>query len=290
MEIISEANLSVTKKENPKYFTNVILAPMDKFAMIWKYLKYRWKAKTEYDVHSPFLFDFIEHVLKDTRDYYIFEEIEQLRNQLLVIDTTLEVVDFGAGSKKSRDPQRKISTIAKNTLIAPKFGKLLFYLVEYYNSKTILELGTSLGISTLYLAGANHNSKIITLEGSPAIAAFAKQNFERVKLNNIEILTGEFSQTLPKALVSLGKIDLAFIDGNHRREPTISYFEQILPYCHEHSILIFDDIHWSAEMEEAWNHIIKDKKVRLSVDLFFKGIVFLNTDLHEKMDVTIQWP
>jgi len=281
--------LGVTKKENPKYFTNVILAPMDKIAMIWKYVKYRWKAKTEYDVHSPFLFDLIEHVLNDTRDYYLFEAIEQLRTQLLVIDTELEVVDFGAGSKRSRAPRRKVSTIAKNTLITPKFGKLLFYLVEHYNCNTILELGTSLGISTLYLAGAKHDSRIITLEGSPEIAAFAKQNFEKVHINNIEILTGEFSQTLPKALDFLGKVDLAFIDGNHRREPTIRYFEQILPFCHNNTILVFDDIHWSAEMEEAWNHIKKVEKVTLSVDLFFKGIVFFNTDLHEKMDVTIQY-
>ncbi len=262
---------------------------MDKIAIIWKYLKYRWRAKTEYDVHSPFLFDLIENVLKNDREYYIFEEIEELRNQLIHIDTELNVVDFGAGSKKGSTPRRKISTIAKNTLITPKFGRLLFYLAEHYNSKTILELGTSLGISTLYLAGAKSDSTIITLEGSPEIADCAKQNFDRLHIDQIDIMTGEFSQTLPKALEKLQSIDLAFIDGNHRREPTIRYFEEILPYCHDHSILVFDDIHWSTEMEEAWNHITKNKRVSLSVDLFFKGILFLNSDIHETTDVTIQF-
>lgn len=260
---------------------------MDKIAIIWKYLKYRWRAKTAYDVHSPFLFDFIEHVLKNDRDYYIFEEIEELRNQLIHIETELNVIDYGAGSKKGSDPRRKISTIAKNTLITPKFGRLLFYLAEHYGSKNILELGTSLGISTLYLAGAKRNANIISLEGSPEIANFAKQNFARLHIDQIEIMTGEFSQTLPLALKKLRIIDLAFIDGNHRREPTIRYFEEILPFCHDHSILVFDDIHWSTEMEEAWNHIIKDKRVSLSIDLFFKGIVFLNTDIHEKTNVTV---
>ena len=192
---------------------------MDKIAIIWKYLKYRWRAKTAYDVHSPFLFDFIEHVLKNDRDYYIFEEIEELRNQLIHIETELNVIDYGAGSKKGSDPRRKISTIAKNTLITPKFGRLLFYLAEHYGSKNILELGTSLGISTLYLAGAKRNANIISLEGSPEIANFAKQNFTRLHIDQIEIMTGEFSQTLPLALKKLRIIDLAFIDGNHRREP-----------------------------------------------------------------------
>ncbi len=257
--------------------------------MLGRYLRYRWKAKTEYDVHSPFLFDFIEHVLKDDRGFYIFEEIEQLRKQLLLLDSELSVVDFGAGSKKSNKPKRKISDIAKNTLITPKFGRMLFHLAEHYNSTNILELGTSLGISTLYLAGAKKRSNIISLEGSPEIAACAQQNFEKLHVENIDILTGEFSQTLPKALETLKTIDLAFIDGNHRRDPTIQYFEQILPFCHIHSILVFDDIHWSREMEQAWDYIVKNNNVTLSIDLFFKGIVFLTKDLHEKTAVTIQF-
>ena len=283
----SDLNLSVTKKENPKYYTNGILAPMDRFAIIWKYIIYRFSAKTEYDIHSPFIFDLIEHVLHDKRDYYIFEEIEELRKQLLLIDTELQVEDFGAGSRKSNLPKRRISAIAKNTLITPKFGKLLFHLAEHYQCTRILELGTSLGISTMYLAGASANSQIITLEGSPEIASCASRNFEKLHCNNIRIITGEFSQTLPEALRILEKTDLAFIDGNHRKQPTIDYFEQILPSCHEHSILVFDDIHWSREMEEAWNHIKVHPKVMLSVDLFFKGILFFNKDLHQKTDLTL---
>ncbi len=244
-------------------------------------------ARTAYDIHSPFLFDFTQNVLNNKNDYYAFKGIELIRKELLNSNSELNILDYGAGSKKGSPPKRKISTIAKNTLITPKFGRLLFHLVNHYQSKRILELGTSLGISTLYLATASSHAQIVSLEGSPEIGQTAVQNFKPLHINNIELLIGEFSETLPQALEILGKIDLAFIDGNHRRNPTIAYFEKILPFCHQNSILVFDDIHWSSEMEDAWNYIKSSEKVKLTIDLFFKGIVFFNPEIREKTDVSL---
>lgn len=262
---------------------------MSKPKLLWKYVKYRIRSKTNYDVHSPFLFEFINSVLNDEKNYYAFEEIEFIRQQMLTDTSVITVEDFGAGSKKNKSNIRQVSAIAKNTLITPKFGKLLFRIANYYQTKNIIELGTSLGISTLYLSKAVENAKVITLEGSSEIANIASINFKKTKTDNVTLLTGEFSQKLPLALTLLKKIDLAFIDGNHRKQPTLDYFSLLLTHIDENSIIVFDDIHWSDEMEEAWNIIKAHSAVSLSIDLFFKGIIFFRKDFHRKQNFQISF-
>lgn len=255
---------------------------MSKIQLAYKYLKYRLNAKTKFDIHSPFIFDFVTDVIGNTRHYYAYDEIEMLREHLLNDERTIRVEDFGAGSKKNKTPDRRIADIAKNTLITPKFGRLLFSMVDHYRPATLLELGTSLGISALYLAKANTAARLITLEGSVAVASIAATGFKQLHAPNIELITGEFSQTLPEAIRSLHTVDLAFIDGNHRYAPTMEYFRQLLPATHAHSILVFDDIHWSDEMEAAWKEIQAHPQVTLTFDLFFKGIVFLHPEIRSK--------
>lgn len=254
-----------------------------------RYVRYFKNAKSRYEVHSPFVFAFINEVLRDKRHYYAFDEIEYRRSLLLKDESILIVEDFGAGSKINKTPERKVSAIAKNTLITPKFGQMLFRLVTFSKPETVLEIGTSLGISTLYLAKAAPDANIITLEGSKAVADTAIEQFASLEVNNINIITGEFSTTLPKALSSLVKTDIAFIDGNHRFAPTMQYFEQIKPTLHNKSVLIFDDIHWSDEMEQAWNNIKADPSVTLSIDLFFKGIVFFDPAFHAKQHLVLHF-
>lgn len=262
---------------------------MSKLKTGLRYVKYLLTAKTDYDIHSPYIFNFITQVIKDERHFYAFEEIENRRIGLLSDDRTIEVEDFGAGSKINKTPQRQVSAIAKNTLITPKFGKLIFRIADFLQPKTILEIGTSLGISTLYLAKAAQKANVITLEGSKSVASIAETQFKTLEANNIQLITGEFSATLPGALSQLGTVDLAFIDGNHRFKPTIEYFEKIKPYLTSDSVVIFDDIHWSDEMEQAWETIIADPSVTMSIDLFFKGIVFLKTDFHVKTHFVLQF-
>ena len=71
---------------------------------------------------------------------------------------------------------------------------------------------------------------------------------------------------------------MAYVDGNHRYEPTIRYFQLLLSHAHNDTILIFDDIHWSAEMEKAWKEIQQHPSVRCTVDLFYLGFVFLRDE------------
>ncbi len=228
-------------------------------------------------MHSPFVFDLITSVLNDNRHYYVYDEVESLRLALLKNQRVLEVEDFGAGSTQIATSSRTIASIAQMAAKSPKLGQLLFRLVAYYQPSRILELGTSLGLSTLYLAAGRRHARVLTVEGSDAVAAVAKENFERLSAGNVYSRIGNFDIVLPQLLQEEGSFDFVFIDGNHRKEPTWNYFLQLKARIPEKAILIFDDIHWSAEMEEVWEMIKKDPSVMLSVDLFFIGIIFFDS-------------
>ncbi|MFY8024775.1 MAG: O-methyltransferase [Sediminibacterium sp.] len=240
-------------------------------------------------VHSPFVFELIDKVFIDDRNFYIFPLIEAAREELKFNNTVITVADFGAGSRLNATSSRTISSIAKSALKPKKFGQLLFRLVNHFAPTTILELGTSLGITTSYLAAANHRARVITMEGAPEIAQQAQRHFQHIGLQNIEQVVGNFDDTLADVLKKNESLDFVFIDGNHRYEPTLRYFDMMKPYLHEHSVLIFDDIHWSKEMEQAWAAIKKDETVTLTVDLFFIGLVFFRKEQKEKQHFIVQF-
>lgn len=256
-----------------------------------KYLTYYLSADNSkgHGVHSPFVFDFIKFVKNDTSEYDCYPKIESLRKQLLQNKALIEVEDFGAGSTILKTNKRAIHKMAQSSLKPRKFAQLLYRLVKYYKPHTILELGTSFGITSAYLAAGNPAATLHTLEGSPAIANIARSNFESLGLQNVQLTEGDFAKTLQPLLDKLIVIDLAFVDGNHRKEPTLQYFNSLLTKTNDNSILIFDDIHWSEEMEAAWDQIKADPRVTLSIDLFFIGIVFFKKDFKETQHYSIRF-
>ena len=227
------------------------------FQLAIKYFNYFLTASSGkgHGIHSPFVFDFITKVLNDNEQYPAYEKVELLRKELLLDNTILTVEDFGAGSSVSKSNQRTVASIAKSATKPKKYAQLLYRIVQYYKPATILELGTSLGITTSYFALANPSAKIITMEGAEAIANAAQKNFSALELKNIELIKGNFDTTLSPLINRLSSIDLSFIDGNHRKEPTLNYFNQLLTKTTFSTILIFDDIHWSREMEDAWEKL-----------------------------------
>lgn len=262
-----------------------------KFQLATKYINYWLHAFNGkgHGVHSPFVFDFITNVLNDKRSFYCYEKIEALRATLKADNTVLTLEDFGAGSRVHAEVKRSVAAIANSSLKPKRFSQLLFRMVNHYQPATVLELGTSLGITTAYLASAKADAQVTTMEGAKAVAAIAQQNFKALELQNIQLVQGNFDNTLPATLQQLKTVDFAFIDGNHRLQPTLNYFEQLLPRINEHSILIFDDVHWSEEMEEAWEKIKANPAVKLSIDLFFIGIVFFKKDFKEKQSFSIKF-
>ncbi len=263
-----------------------------KLQLAIKYFKYLITASNGkgHGIHSPFVFEFITKVLNDKNHYAAYDAIEKLRSTLLQNETILTIEDFGAGSRTNLQTKRKVSAVAASSLKPKKFGQLLFRMVKFYQPKNILELGTSLGITSAYLASANNAATTITLEGSPAVASVAQKNFDSLHLKNIELIEGNFDETLSTVLnQKLSTLDLVFVDGNHRKEPTLQYFHKLLEHAHEHSIFIFDDIHWSEEMEAAWNEIKQHASITVSIDLFFIGILFFRKENKAKEHFTIRF-
>jgi len=259
--------------------------------LFFKYLQYYFTSSNGkgHGTHSPFVFEFITKVLNDKTVYSEYERVERLRNQLLNDNSILNVEDFGAGSSVSKTNQRTVSSIARNAAKSKKIGQLLFRMVKFYQPSTILELGTSLGITSSYLALANQDARMITMEGSKEIAEAARKNFRNLEIRNLEIVEGNFDDKLSSAITQLSSIDFVFIDGNHRKEPTERYFKELLAKMNKDSILVFDDIHWSNEMEAAWEAIKNNAAVTCSIDLFFIGIVFFRKEFKEKQDFAIRF-
>lgn len=261
----------------------------NRIALVFRYLSYLRQAKTRHGVHSPFVYTFIDSVLKDERNFYAFEAIEQRREELLADARVLEVTDFGAGSQSSLSRHRPVSEIARHAAKPARFGRLFFRMAMSFNPFTIVELGTSLGISAAYWASWNHSCPVYTLEGCPETAAIARETFQVLDLPEVRLLEGPFDQTFPALIDQLPHLDMVFIDGNHRKEATLQYFNWCLSKVTESSILVFDDIHWTSGMQEAWQEICQHPSVTLSLDLFFIGIVFFRKDAHEKQQLVLRY-
>lgn len=255
----------------------------DQFFEAKSFLNHLLYAAGPHGVHSPFVFDLITKILPARSIDEISKSIEEQRLKLLRDQSVVNVEDFGAGSRSMNSSQRKISQIARNTLQSPKCARVLFNLCNRFQPQNILELGTSLGITTSYLAQSNSSATVWTLEGATTISQRASQVFDALRLNNVKVVSGDFEKTLPGVLRDMKKVDFALVDGHHQYGPTLHYVEQIIEICHEHSIIILDDIHWSPGMKAAWDDIRAKKEISLSLDFFHFGFLFFCNALRKSI-------
>lgn len=255
---------------------------MSKLKFLLNYAKYRLKSDNEHDIHSPFVYELYNDVITDDNPFYSYDDIESIRAKLLLTEMEIEIEDYGAGSIVNNSNKRKISDIAKHTLKPAKYGQLLFRLVNRFKPNSVLELGTSLGVSTMYLAAPNSRTKTTTVEGCPNTSKVAQVNFDKVGFDNIELVNQKFDDFLPKFLSKTEVLDFVFFDGNHQKEATLNYFNQCVEKVQPQTVFVFDDIHWSDGMTAAWEQIKQHPKVTITIDLYMLGIVFFNTDLSKE--------
>ncbi len=265
-----------------KIFLTTYYIYMMNWYRITSLMSFYYRAVTKFNVQSPFLFDFVSNVLDTDKCYYVFEKIESQRQKLLLMKNVVNINDFGAGSRIHHSNRKKISEIAKTSISSKSKCRILFNLIMQHKLNSIIELGTSLGISSSYMASTSNKANLITLEGDKTIASIAKRVHEELGLKNISIKIGKFSETLKSSLDSFSSIDMAFIDGHHQQKPTLEYFDMIASKCHNDSVIVIDDIRWSQEMNVAWNTIIHKPEVTLSIDLYDIGIIFLKKELSKE--------
>jgi len=281
---IKLSNYKKTTRINTLILKNLYTHILNKLAIIIKYFRYFFKARfyKGHGIHSPFIYKFVREVVYQDSKKNDYKIIESYRNLLLKNYNLIKIDDYGAGSKTINSEYRKVKQIAKYSSTKKKYGKLLYRIVNFYKPNNIIELGTSLGIGTLYLALGNKKSKIYSIEGSKEIYKITTKNINRFNIKNIELLNNKFEIELLKILNEIDTVDLVFFDGNHHKNATINYFNLCIKKINNNSIFIFDDIHWSKGMEEAWNTICLHSKTKVCIDLFQFGIVFFKQELSKE--------
>ena len=265
---------------------------------VGSYLKHQLTARHTggHGIHSPYLFEWVRMVMADDNSYYAWAKIEEIREQLLRDEREVTFVDYGSGRALPSSPadanKRLVKDIAKGSLAQKKYAQMLARLVRWLGSANpqylskrkedrglnIVELGTSLGVTTAYLATMNKGDKVLTFEGCNAVAEIAKENWKLMEINNIECRVGEVTEeSLRLAVVDLqGGLDVAFIDANHTYEGTKSYFNVLAEKVHEKTVIVVDDIHYNQAMEKAWMEICADERVTSTMDLYQMGMVFFD--------------
>ena len=255
-----------------------------------KYLKYILlsRHKRGHGIHSPFIFDLVSRVFRNKTDSDIVFSIEKVRKRLISDQRSIIVKDFGAGSEKMKTNIRKVSDIARYSPVPVKYGVLLSNLAAEFGKPLIIEFGTSFGISTMYMAASCTDALVYTMEGCQAIAEIADHNFNNARLKNIKLLAGSFDELLPLFSKSDIKPGLVFIDGNHRKDPVLKYFNLMAEVSDNKTVIVLDDIYYSREMEEAWKEIKLNEKVSVTVDIFRMGIIFFREGLNH-VNYTIRY-
>jgi Methyltransferase domain len=254
---------------------------------IKSYLQFLWHSKNEHAVHSPFVFNFLTKCVYDKKSKPEYSVLKKYRKSLLENNNTIEVTDFGAGSKVFKTNTRVISKIARTAGISSKRAQLLFRIANYFQSnpsdseqakQSILEIGTSLGLATAALALGNPKASIITLEGCSNTGTIAKHQLQLLNIHNVKSIVTEFSEYFKTQHLKPKIHNLIYFDGNHSKNATLDYFEVLIPTITNETIWIFDDIHWSAEMQEAWKIIKNHPKVTVTIDTFQWGLVFFRRE------------
>lgn len=245
---------------------------------IQSYLKFLWYSKNEHAVHSPFVFSLLTKCFYDKKSKPEYATLKKYRKTLLENKNFIEVTDFGAGSRVFKSNRRQISKIAQTAGISPKRAELLFRVTNYFKPEKILEIGTSLGLATAALALGNPKAKVVTIEGCPNTANVAQNQLTEFDYHNVENVISEFESFLISENIQATNYDLIYFDGNHSKKATLEYFELLLPTINNDSVWIFDDIHWSEDMEEAWEMIKNHPQVKVTIDTFQWGFVFFRRE------------
>jgi predicted O-methyltransferase YrrM len=248
------------------------------------YLKHAARAKSPFRLHSPFVYHFYSEVLCNGRHHVQYRVVDRVRREMLTASRFIKRKDMGARAPQFPSDQRfvRVRDLMRKSSVSAAKGEFLFRLTQDCHPTSILELGTCLGISTMYFSLAAPESTIITIEGCIDSAGLARENFEKAGLKNITVLVGTFDDRLDHAFEQMPSPGLVFIDGNHKKAATLKYFEKCLQHIHPETVLIFDDIHWSKEMEDAWTAIKRHPSVKLSIDIYHMGIVYFRKQLSKE--------
>lgn len=238
-------------------------------------------SKSIRSVQSSFVNEFLKIILIKKFPYQISNPIEEYRCQLHRNKTLVDEILPGAGNRKTKNI-KSISSLAKSSCKPKSQAVILANISQFLESKNILELGTSFGISTSYIAASNPKSTILSIDASDIVSQFSQSHFQKNGYSNVHFRKGFFDEEIEKLNTPTNGWDIVFIDGNHTYNATIKYFNFFKNKLSEKGILVFDDIYWSEEMKKAWKEISSHSETSLCIDMFVMGIVWISKDFKKE--------
>jgi predicted O-methyltransferase YrrM len=257
---------------------------LNKLHSAWHFLKHFLTAsRGGHGVHSPFAYSLCESVFYNPHPFYFFEKAEAIRKKLVKDVTLIDCGSFGAGSSAFNSSVRPVNRIARKGITRQRQSEMLFRLVSFVKPGNVIELGTSIGLNTLYLAEAAKPGPVYSIEGSGNLQAFAKKLAKDEEVLNIRFIQGNFANELPQLLSEIKQADFVYVDGDHSYSSTVRIFRELLDVRHDSLVVVLDDIYWSREMTRAWKEICRDPAVRLSIDCYYFGVVFFRPEQMEKV-------
>ncbi len=249
---------------------------MKKLWALFTYINYLFSSRSRYTTHSPFVYDLINNVLRDKTSYRDFVSLNKYRKKVEASKTIIDTVDFGsgAGNREYKEYKERVGKIAKRRTHSKKHLEILYKLTRYLKPAQMLEFGTAVGFSSLYMQKGFRKGKLTTMEGCTVLSQIAVRGFKIFNADDINMVIGNFDTNIVPVLEKMETLDFVFFDGNHSKEPTLFYFEECMEKRNEDSVFVFDDIHWSPGMSSAWKKIKQDSRVSFTIDIYWIGLVF----------------
>jgi predicted O-methyltransferase YrrM len=238
------------------------------------YWSFLFRSKGRHGVHSPFVFQLVDKCLTTKVDKNFQTARKKWLRQLQKQREPFEINDLGVGSKKMKRT-RSISQLSKTASSKGLYGDVLWQLMHYFQPKTILEFGTSIGIGTVALKMGYPSAKLVTVEGCDQTLSKAYQQLDYWKLDGILPICSSFDDFLK--LPSIHSYDVVYLDGNHQGTATLHYIETLQHQTHNETLFIVDDIRWSEDMWNAWKSIVMDERFHVTIDLGRMGLFWRRT-------------
>lgn len=228
----------------------------------------------DHSLQSPFVFDIYREALFPSRRKKIIDaSIEKLRKKLLFETRSIGANTKGSGSSISKNNAMKLNKIARSGISSRRQSEILVNLAETLGCKTVLELGTSLGLNAMYLAKSKEISQVVTVEGNDRLALEANKHFEEAQIANIKVVASDIDDFWD---MNTRKFDMVYIDANHTFEATVRYFEKSLSILSGQGVIVIDDINWSPDMSKAWTFIVSNFENNITIENSKIGIVFVH--------------
>lgn len=232
-------------------------------------------AKTRHGIHSPFVYRLLDKVIYDFHAKTVYQDIEKIRTELFHDERWINISEVDGASNVKHNKQMQVSSLAKNTLINARLAQLIHRLAADFKPKTVIEFGDFLGVTSAYLSKAAPNARIFSFEACPEIVPIGIETLHKLDIRNVEILSGDLAILFTEMLARNSELDFIVIDGDHPADAVWNYFSCCLPKMTEHSVIIIKDIYRSREMKSVWKEIKSNPQVRVTIDLFWMGLVFV---------------